>query len=110
MSESPKGERFVKVVTNETWLFFFRSGTIGLLTLCSWWLGDLKNESRELRRDFVEFKLAEAERLAKMEGQVSGLVASVEVHRKRLEGNDNDIRSIWSRIFDLNSRVPRPIP
>lgn len=115
MSDTGGKERFVRIVTHETLLFSFRSGMIGLLTLACWWLGDLKNDSRELRRDFVEFKLAEAERLAKVEGQVSGLVASVEVHRKRLEGNDTDIRSIWSRIFDMSSRLstktlPSPPP
>lgn len=101
-------KKFIHAVTNEYSLFLYRFITGGCALLMTWWLLDLRTSTQEMRKDFVAFQLSEEARISKLEGQVNGVIGSIEVHRRRLDNSDNTLQTIWSRIFDMNSRIPQP--
>lgn len=100
----------IKAATNE-WVLLanrlFLSGSAGVLLL---YATGIRDDTATLKREFVAYQIAEENRLGRLEGQMHSLEGSIEVHRKRLEGNDSDIRSLWARVYDIASGMARPKP
>jgi hypothetical protein len=105
MSDEDKSP-LIKAATSEYTLLTYRTVTALCAVIITAYVIGTRDDVKGLSRELDAFRVAQIERLAKVEGQVGELRGSVEVHRKRLEGNDADIRSIWSRFYDLNSRTP----
>lgn len=98
----------IKRATNEYVLLanrVFVSACAGILV---WFATGIRSDTADLKRDYTISQLAEEARVSKLEGRVSAVEGSVEVHRRRLEGQDTDIRSIWTRIYDLAAGRPTP--
>lgn len=98
--------KLLRAFTNEWVLLLFRSFMSVTLGICAWFLTDMKSGQKELATQFNDFRLTNEARISKVEGEVGLLRGSVEVHRRRLEGNDTDIRSLWGRIYDIKKGSP----
>lgn len=112
MSQATHDGPIIKAATNEWFLLgtrAFMSGGISLLVALA--VG-IRDDQASIKRDFINFQLTEEARISKLEGALGAITGSIEVHRKRLEGNDSDIRSLWARVYDLASgrSTPRPNP
>lgn len=122
--QSHPGEpsKFVKAAKNETWLFSFRITALGFgLTtsvlgfLATNTLADIKSSIADIRRDvstldrrYNDDRVAIADRVGRVEGQVGELKGSVETHRRRLDDGDTNSRAIWQRLFEVGRAPPRP--
>lgn len=111
----------IKAATNEWLLLAFRVGALAfggvaaaLGTLIMMGVTDLRSSANELRFDLQDMRrtiavnrLEDANRLGRVEGQVVEIKGSLDAHRRRLDGNDADIRSIWNRLFELRPTPPQ---
>lgn len=104
--EEPSG--IIKVATNEYALLGNRIFVSGCAAVLVFFASGIRDDTTTLKREFVAYQLSEEARLSRIEGTIKGMEGSIEVHRKRLEGNDNDIRSLWARIYDLASGRATP--
>ncbi len=95
----------IKAATSEYTLLAYRAVTALCAVIITGYVIGTRDDVKGLSKDLDLFRVAQIERLAKVEGQVGELKGSVETHRKRLEGLDNDTRAIWSRLFDFNQRL-----
>lgn len=109
-SHGGENSPIIKTATNEYVLLANRVFVSACAALLVWFATGIRTDTADLKRDFVIYQLADEARLSKIEGRVSAVEGSVEVHRRRLEGQDTDIRSIWTRIYDLAAgrSTPRP--
>lgn len=113
----------IKAATNEWFLLAFRVITIvfgfmasGISALVMIGVTDLRSSANEIRLEVADVRrtiaanrLEDANRLGRIEGQVVEIKGSVDAHRRRLDSNDADIRSMWQRMFELRptpSRAP----
>lgn len=95
----------IKGATNEWVLLVFRSTTTLALTVITVYVIGTRDDTRAINKDLSDFKIAYAERIAHVEGQVGELKGSIETHRMRLAGIDADLRAIWGRIYEMVSRT-----
>lgn len=103
----------IKAATNEWFLLLVRVFMGSAVSLLVALAVGIRDDTASLKRDFFNYQLTEEARISKLEGAMSAIAGSIEVHRKRLEGNDNDIRGLWSRLYDMASRMgsnPRTPP
>lgn len=100
--------KLIKAATNEYALLGYRAFGTVCLTALTWYAADIRSSQGKLTSDLSELKTAYVERIAKVEGEVGALRGSVETHRRRLDGNDSDIRAIWSRFYDFNLKNQQP--
>ena len=77
-------------------------------------LRDIKRELADQRREFAAFKdqqsqnrLTDAKELGDLRGRVSSIEGSVDVHRGRLKGLEDDVRNFWVRILEMGQQQPR---
>lgn len=123
-SRGGENSPLLKAATNEWALLAFRS-VVTLLGIAGTVIGslimlgvsdirsataDVKREVADLRVTVAANRLEDANRLGRVEGQVSELRGSVDAHRRRLDNNDADVRSIWTRIYDLTVAHPKAPP
>lgn len=118
MSEDIPGPEntFVHLATNEYGLFAYRCITGGCALLMTWWVFDLKVETKDMRRDFTAYQLAQEIRVARLEGVISVVDSAIRMQTKNLEVHDNTIQNLWNRIYELNAKThnmpdfPTPTP
>lgn len=103
MSQATHDGPIIKAATNE-WVLLanrlFLSGSAAVIILFA---SGIRDDTASLKREFIAYQLTEEARISKLEGEVRSFQGTIEVHRKRLEGNDNDIRGLWSRLYDMAS-------
>ncbi len=98
----------IKVAKNEWLLAVFRGTTSIFLAVITAYVVGTRDEVKAINRDLADFKIAYAERIAKVEGQVGELKGSIDVHRSRLTGLDADTRAIWGRLYEMGTRQSTP--
>lgn len=95
----------LKGATNEWVLLGFRT----LISVCSLivttFVVGTRSDLQTIGKELTDFKILYEGRVAHIEGAVSEIKSSIEAHRTRIAGNDMDIRSIWTRIYELTSRM-----
>ncbi len=101
-------ENIIKGATNEWVLLLYRAITAGCALIVTWFVTDMRSGQERLVAQFNDFRLTNESRISKVEGEVGLLRGSVEVHRKRIEGNDADIRGLWGRMYDFNKSKSGP--
>lgn len=94
----------IKAATSEWVLLANRIFLSGSAAVILAFAAGIRDDTAALKRDFTLYQIAEEARVSRLEGSVRMLEGSIDVHRKRLEGNDNDIRGLWSRLYDMASR------
>lgn len=101
----------IKAVTNEWSLFAYRFVTGACALLMTWWVLDLKTATQEMRKDFNASLLVNEARISKVEGQMSVIDNAIRMQTKSIETHETTLQSLWSRIFEMNTRMPpRPTP
>ena len=96
----------IKVATNEWALFAYRFTTGACALLMTWWVLDLKTATQEMRKDFNASLIANEARISKVEGQMSVIDNAIRMQTKNIETHETTIQMLWSRIFEMNTRVP----
>ena len=70
--------------------------------------GELKNQRKTFEAFKSEqgaFRLADAKELAEIRGKVFSLEGSVDTHRGRLMGIENDVRTFWGKLLELGGQM-----
>lgn len=99
---------FIKAAKNEYLLALFRASSTVFLAVITAYVVGTRDDVKAINKDLSDFKIAYAERVSHVEGQVGQLTGSVEAHRQRLNGDENDIRSLWGRLYELTARTIAP--
>jgi len=78
-------------------------------------LRDIKRELADQRREFAAFKdqqsqnrLTDAKELGDLRGRVGGIEGTVEVHRSRIRGLEDDVRGFWTRLLEVAGQQQQP--
>jgi hypothetical protein len=100
-----KSKGFINAVTNEYALFLYRFITGGCALLMTWWVLDLKIATQDVRRDLNAYQLLQEARISNVEGKVSVIDNAIRMQSKNLESHETTLQAIWSRLFDMNSRI-----
>lgn len=61
----------------------------------------LLSDGAKTRDMLYNYQFSNNERIAKLEGRVVEIKGSVDAHRRRLDSSDADIRTVWTKIFDM---------
>ena len=93
----------IKAATNEYVLFANRLFLSGCAAVIVFFATGIRQDTADLKREFITYQLVEEARLSRLEGKMGAMEGSVDAHRRRLDSNDTDIRSLWARIYDLAS-------
>jgi CO dehydrogenase/acetyl-CoA synthase gamma subunit (corrinoid Fe-S protein) len=97
----------IKAATNEYTLFAYRVVTSGCAILMTWWVLDLKEMTRELRREFNASLVLNEARLGKLEGAVSVIDNAVRMQSRAIETNQTSLQQLWHRLYEIN-QLQRP--
>lgn len=65
----------------------------------------LLNDGAKTRDLLYTYQFSNNERIAKLEGQVTEIKGSVDAHRRRIDGNDADVRNLWARVIDMVEKM-----
>ena len=112
MPDSANGSKsaVIKAATNEWSLLAYRFTTGACALLMTWWVLDLKTETRDMRKDFNASLLANEARIAKLEGQMGVFDTALRMQTKNSETHETTIQALWSRIYDHGRMTPKPPP
>ncbi len=102
MSEERTG--IIKAATNEWVLMAFRAGSSLLLVTITGLVGFLVNDGAKTRDALNAFIVTTSVSLAETKGKVDVLSGRSDAQAARLTGIDTDIRSLWSRLYDMTTR------
>lgn len=83
----------------------FRIFVAGITTVGTIGIGILLNDGAKTRDLLYTYQFSNNERIARLEGTVSEIKGSVDAHRRRLDSNDADVRSVWTRLYELGRSV-----
>jgi hypothetical protein len=100
-----KTKGFINAVTNEYALFMYRFVTGACALLMTWWVFDLKIATQDVRRDLNAYQLLQESRISSVEGKISVIDNAIRMQSKNIETHETALQSLWSRIFDMNSRI-----
>jgi hypothetical protein len=95
----------IKAATNEYSLLLYRAVTGGCALLMTWWIFDLKDETRKLRADFHAVRLENEIRVGKLEGAISVIDNAVRMQSRMIETNQNSVQSLWNRIYEMRKET-----
>lgn len=65
----------------------------------------LLTDGAKTRDILYTYQFSNNERIARLEGQVVEIKSSVDAHRRRIDGNDSDIRLVWNRLYELATKT-----
>lgn len=102
MSERNGDSPLISVAKNEYVLLLFRLITSGCALIMTWWLLDLKTDTKEIRRDFNASLVMNEARISKLEGTMSVIDNSIRMQSRVIETHENAIQAMYNRIYDLN--------
>lgn len=105
MADSNSENPVIHVAKNEYVLLLYRFITGGCALLMTWWILDLKNATQDVRKDLSAYQLLQEARMSNVEGKISVIDSAIRMQSKNIETQENTIQALWSRIFDMNSRI-----
>jgi hypothetical protein len=97
----------IKAATNEYTLFAYRIITSGCAILMTWWVLDLKETAKELRREFNASLVLNEARLGKLEGALGVIDNAVRMQSRSIESNQTSLQQLWHRLYEIN-QLQRP--
>lgn len=100
-----KLNKFTELVTDERLLFSYRAITVLGAAYFAFVGTKILNTNEELKQTMNDLKLTNAIDIATLKGQVSVIDKRVDIHAQRLDNNDKDRQVIWSRVYELVSKM-----
>ncbi len=95
----------IKAATNEWSLMLYRLVTGLCALIITFYVMGTRDEVKSIATDLAAFKLNYETRVARIEGSYGEIRSVVDASRTRIASADNDIRSIWNRIYDMASKL-----
>lgn len=106
MSSDIHKSNFIEAVTNEYSIFTYRFVTAACAVLMTWWMSDLRSETKEIRKDFTAAQIIDEARTSKIEGSVSVINNVLQLQAKIMESQGITLQQHNTRLYELNARIP----
>ena len=110
MSVKDGESEFIKVAKNEYLLFLFRFCISACSLLMTWFILDIKSDTKDVKKEFADYRITQEARIAKLEGMLGVFDTSIRMHSTTLDSHERRIYDL-TRAYGNGPMSPiRPIP